>query len=181
MPYVLRELTEGHKILWDKQTYDDPKYEWLKTEDNLAIPAECLIDLQAKGNEISLWYVADGIEDDINLLAATLRSMRWPIRNFEYVLFDIEALNKAGIYLDPNNEGKIPSKHTHLRKLHRDVNQITIHKLVTLIEAAWETARTGLIYKSTLEDFIIDGINSGEITDTKDAKINPDLRKKLIV
>ena len=89
MPYVLRELTRDHKDIWDKDKIYEAYKDWLN---NGEIPAECLIDLGAKGNELSLWQVQNTDDPNINRLSAGITVRKNEIRHFEYVLFDIQAI-----------------------------------------------------------------------------------------
>lgn len=180
MPYVLRELQEEHGLIWDKdKLYTNPEYSWLKQSANPAslIPAECLIDLQADGNELSFWYVESKDDQNIKRVGAALRAMRKSVKHFEYAILDVKVIQSANIELH-ETDGRIPAM--SLKYLHRDITQLSVLKLLEFLVTIWDSVDTGIIFKEELESLIRDGIGRGDIADTKNAKVNLELRQRLM-
>jgi hypothetical protein len=127
--YLLRIINKNRWRL------DDPAYARQSPSD---APAHTLLDLPARGNELSLWLVDDSITRLPRLLTA-LAANRDRIEALDYVLFRMVILDQVGIK-HQSSPGDSPDPEAN--KWHLALLDLTARQVATLAVSIWHSPLT---------------------------------------
>ena len=161
MPRFLRVIQRGR---WAGY----PRIPWLSPGE---LQAGVFLDLRTERNALSV-YRADSDEDAAKIgvaIAATRRSFG----NLDYAIIEESELTAIGI-TPAQTEGATPS--SEVNRLHRDLNRLTMDKLIQLAHAVSRGKHRRIDTKS-IRIQLIAALQSGDF-DVPD-KISANLRTKL--
>ena len=119
MPTFLRTV---QKSRWH------PKPEWKGWGHN-ELQGDALLDLQTKGNALSVFSVDEGA--DIDRIVSALAATRQYLSHLDYVVFDDISLMSSGIAFI-QTDGETPDK--EVNDVHYDVVNLTVSKLVQVAQ-----------------------------------------------
>lgn len=168
MTLVLRVIRQSR---WDSPV----KYDWLAEGD---IPADPLADFaNTTGNCLSVWLVDDETKGLQRVLAA-LAANREKADKLDYVLFNQEVLDAAGIEFG-QTPGATPDE--HVNEQHRDLTHLSAAKVLALTERVWhdylELKRTD---RRVVLRLVAEGVRDGRIlTSRLRPKLREDIRRHL--
>jgi hypothetical protein len=160
MPFLLRTVRLNR---WLKA----PAAPFLAAGD---VPAEPLIDLNAGGNLLSVWEVADD-RSNVERMVRAVATMRDHIDSMGWVVFDAAQLPAIGVEIQ-NNLGK--SKDEGANPFHRDL-VVSGNKLVALTRIILQMENTpensGTVIKGRLKQLFAEGIEKKELPEQLKALI----------
>ena len=164
MPLLLR-MTKYNKWI--------TKPKWLKEGE---IPADPISNWQTTRNEMSVWII-DNESDITDQIVAALAAVRSKLDDFEYVLLDSKIVAETGIKTIQTEGGILDN---NLKRLHRDLVEISAQKLLKLTEATLSTieqedTRLERRLRKTVARYIFDSISKGRIDS---ANVNPNVLDK---
>ena len=136
MPTFLRIVQKSRwhpKPEWNGWGHDD-------------LQGDALLDLQTKGNALSVFSVDEGAE--IDRIVSALAATRQYLSNLDYVVFDDVSLMSSGIAFI-HTDGATPDK--EVNDVHYDLVDLTISKLVQVARIVSKCNRQR-ITKSTIKN-----------------------------
>ena len=132
---------------------------WLKAEatpwlDRGDVPADPIGDLRTNGNRLSVWEL---VPDRSNLerIVRAIAVGRDKVSDMGYVLFDSALLETADIGTRAER-GTTPD--VEANSWHRDLVDLSGHKLVALTKAILQNGESGTVLKKRLCELIEEGI-----------------------
>jgi hypothetical protein len=149
MPYLLRGIK---KPRW----YREVDFE----VDEADAPAEPLRDLGTQGNALSVWLV-DEAKSNLERVVAAMAAGRQGLVEYDYILFDQELVEAAGIAVD-DVEGNSPDLEAN-RIWHRHLKNLTVRKMGKLVTAAWRSSEIGRFQRSRIRSLVKHGLEEGSI------------------
>ncbi len=104
-----------------------PDLEWLSQDD---IQSDALLDLRTEDNKLSVYKVEN--EADTERVIIALAATRENLSNLDYAVFEDSTLASTDITISQQN-GETPD--AEVNKLHYDLANLTVRKLVLLAQA----------------------------------------------
>jgi len=143
-----------------------PNHQWLAAGE---IPADPVCAFDTQNNSMSV-YIADSGIRTVEQLAAAYTATRDSLQPFEYVIFESDDVNRAGIEV-AGVEGTTPDAESN--KLHRDLVKISAQKLVALTSRMLQRDVAEIcdrVNRKDVASHIVRGLKEGWLDATK---INP--------
>lgn len=136
--------------------------------------ADTLLDLQTKGNRLSLWLVE---EDRSNLerIVAALAAQRDHMSNLDYALIDCGVFEKLNIKVE-NSEGTSPDSEAN-KNWHRELVELSVSQVAKLAKIVEDSERER-VSESTVARWIGQRIDNGHI---ERELLKPGIAKKAVV
>lgn len=153
MALLLRKI---RKSKW----YKNDSVPWL---DENEIQADALGDLVTTSNTLSVWLIEDD-RSNLEQVIVALASSSDNISNFDYALTDVDLVLNANIKIEIK-AGLTP--YSTANKWHRDLIELTTHKLVKLAEAMFVHSDRKRVGEKTILKWIKDAVDNGQIDKTK--------------
>jgi hypothetical protein len=143
MTLFLRAIRQGR---WHEQA-------WLTGDDT---PASTLLDLEARGNILSVFEITDFC--DVDRIAIAIAAGRDYPGNFDYAFFEDAALATIGIDA-VDTPGATPDP--VVNQVHRDLKDLTTGKIGSLATVIYKSKSTDRIQLPDVLDGILKAIRSG--------------------
>ena len=154
MTLVLRAIRQNR---WDSQSI--MRASWLQDGDIVADP---LSDLNTKMGKISVWHIEDDRSNLDRVLAALATApQKDSITSLDYVIFDESLFKKIGLRVEVTPGGTVDK--TANSTWHRDVVEISGHRLVELAKVILEKGEIDGILRAKLLELIKKQITCGEL------------------
>ena len=144
-----------------------PDLDWLQPNE---IQSDALLDLQTKGNRLSVYKIEDA--EDAKQIAIALASNRDYPDNLDYAVFDDTTLVSTGIAIS-QQDGDTP--HYKVNELHYDVSNLTVERLTVLAHAISKGAHVRVLRK-VIEAEIQEAMRAGVLDEDK---MKPKLLQKI--
>lgn len=145
---------------------------WLKAEaapwlDRGDVPADPIGDLRTSGNRLSVWEL---VPDRSNLerIVRAIAVGREKVSDMGYVLFDSALLETADIGTQ-SKPGTTPD--VEANSWHRDLVDLSGHKLVALTRAILKNGESGTVLKKRLCELIDEGIRVKQLPEKCRSKL----------
>ncbi|MGC1375933.1 MAG: hypothetical protein WA821_06920 [Anaerolineales bacterium] len=144
------------RFITDQLRWVEWKYPWLLDGE---IPAEHLLDLSPKNNELSIFEFED--EQELFRIAAAYGVQRQKKEKLDYICFDRNIIEKVKIKSDNNKKGMTPDD--KVNQLHIDLVELSAEKIISLAHELLDNGKTGRILERDLFQMIDKNISLGWI------------------
>lgn len=145
-----------------------PDVPWLPPGE---LQSDALLDLQTKGNSISVYEVRTGGDEDriVDALAAN----RGKLDVFDYAIFEDTRFTQFGVTVMPC-EGETPD--ASVNALHHELRNVTVRQLAAAADAVSSGTKRRILRK-VVRSRLIQAIDNGVL---RREGLNPQLRTELL-
>ncbi len=167
MPFYLIRI--NRKLRWERGEYRN----WLEPG---RAPADVCQDFRVENGSLSVWHIEDD-KSNLEIVVTALSATRQGFDPFDYLLFEQSLATASGISVRySDGQSPIPSANY----LHRDLTELTIDKLATLITAVFDMAETGRFLASEVQVMILGATQSGQVVlGLVNEKLRPKIERAL--
>ncbi len=154
MPLILRTI---RKAKW----YRNDPLPWLSPDE---LQADALVDLNTKGNALSVYLVKEDDAEALERLVTALAANRDSIKELDYALFADDILSEIGIKISAVG-GNTPD--SVVNTWHRDLTELSASKIMRLADAIRKGARIKRIPGKRIRGLIIDALAANRVDRAK--------------
>jgi len=147
--FILRKIRKGR---W----HGSDVLKWLPANE---LPADSLVDLATKDNQLSI-YIVEGDRSNLDRIIAALSANCDFISNFDYALLDKEVLDVIKIKMT-NVKGETPDE--EVNAVHRDLVELSASQILELAAAISAKAERGRLTNKQVLRVLANAVGSGHI------------------
>lgn len=154
MAFLLRKIKKGR---W----YKHEAVPWLKQDE---LQADALLDLQTKGNKLSIWRVEDD-RSNLNRIIAALVSTCDNATNIDFALLKQSIIDTLDIKIEKANGDS--HDHELNQTCHLHLVELTTAKLYKLLQEIQKPGIRGRCLEKQVINLVIEATRTGKIPRTK--------------